>query len=200
MSSRKRKSISVIGTLLILGGIILILYPPFTSFYSRWQQRNLDQDLTAQEVQLSPVVLKDLEGGNSTEPEENKEPVGLFVLKIPAISLSVGVVEGTTSRNLRVGPGWYPQSALPGQGNTAIAGHLNIYGSWFRHLNKLKRGDEIRLTYNGTEYLYSVERVFKIANNDWSVIGSCGYKALTLTTCDSGGDAEKRLVVRAKLK
>jgi sortase A len=170
MNNKKRRLISVIGTLFIIGGIILILYPPFTSFYSKWQQRNLEQEIATQEIELSPVVVKGLEGGDSPVPEEPKEPVGLFVLKIPAIKLSVGVVEGTGSGQLRIGPGWYPQSALPGKGNTAIAGHLNIYGSWFRHLNRLKRGDEINLNYKGTNYIYTVERVFGIANNDWSII------------------------------
>jgi sortase A len=200
MSNKKRSLISVIGTLFIIGGIILILYPPFTSFYSRWKQSNLEKEIATQEIELSPFVVKGLESGDSPAPEEQKEPVGLFVLKIPAIKLSVGVVEGTGPGQLRIGPGWYPQSALPGKGNTAIAGHLNIYGSWFRQLNRLKRGDEISLTYKGTEYLYTVERVFELASNDWSIIEPCGYNALTLTTCDPGGNREKRFAVRAKQK
>jgi len=197
--------------LLIFGGIILVLYSPFTFLYSRWQQRNLEKEIMSQEVYQSPVIVKDSDvesdpvshkeavDENNLLPNVGKKPVGLFVLSIPEIDLSVGVVEGTSANDLRVGPGWYSQSALPGKGNTAIAGHLNIYGSWFRHLNRLKRGDTIRLTYKGNEYLYSVERVFSIAGNNWDIIEPCGYNALTLTTCDPGGDSNKRLAVRARL-
>lgn len=198
---RNKKVVSAIGTLLILGGILLILYSPFTSFYSKWQQRNLEQEFAAQEPQVSPVVENsdNQENPIAQEPEKPKKSA-IFLLKIPSIDLSVGVVQGTTPGDLRIGPGWYPQSSLPGKGkNTAIAGHLNVYGSWFKDLKKLRSGqDTIRLTYQGTEYVYLVEKVFYVDSTEWGVVQAENYNGLTLTTCDPRGDDDKRLVVRAK--
>jgi sortase A len=109
------------------------------------------------------------------------------------------VLRGTTTEILNKGPGWYEESALPGQGNTAIAGHRTMHGAWFRHLDSLNTGDEIKLTFDGWVYNYTVEKVFPISNNDWSVINPTAYPALTLTTCHPVGSAAQRLVVRAAL-
>ncbi len=194
---RNKKVVSAIGTLLILGGILLILYSPLTSLYSKWQQRNLEQEFAAQEVGVSPVV----ENLNQA-PQEPEDPqrAAIFLLKIPNIDLSVGVVQGTSPGDLRVGPGWYSQSSLPGKdANTAIAGHLNVYGSWFKDLKKLRSGeDTVTLTYEGTEYVYLVQKVFYVDSTNWNVVQANSYNGLTLTTCDPKGDDGKRLVVRAK--
>jgi sortase A len=120
-------------------------------------------------------------------------------IEIPAIKVSATVLRGTTLAALAKGPGWYEESALPGEGNTAIAGHRTMYGAWFRNTDKLRAGDVINIIYEGQVYEYSVEKVFPISNNDWSVIEPCGYPALTLTTCHPPGSAVQRLVVRARL-
>lgn len=205
MDNRNKKWFSILSTVCILGGIILILYPPFTSFYSRMQQNQLAQDFeqeeeTQQQKYQSPIIFNlHQEETPKEQPKQEPKQKAIFLLNIPSIRVSVGVVEGTRPNNLRVGPGWYPQSALPVQGNTAIAGHLNVYGSWFRNLKKLKSGDKITLTYKSEKFVYSVERVFPIESTDWSVIEPCGYPALTLTTCDPQGSPDKRLAVRARL-
>ncbi len=208
-----KKILSIISIGLILGGFIILFYPALTSLYSQLEQRRLLTELSEQIiVENLPVVVEESPGvirnetsasgepdPDTIKPEEIKKPA-IMLLEIPALNLSVGVVKGTTAKDLRAGPGWYTQSALPGEGNTAIAGHLNIYGSWFRHLDQLKPGQEIRISYDGKKYLYEVEEVWKIKSNDWSVIQSVGYPALTLTTCDSSGDDNLRLAVRAKIK
>lgn len=197
MKKRNKKVVSSIGTLLILGGTLLILYSPFTSLYSRWQQWNLEKEFAAQGESLSPVVE---DPNQDAENSKESQRAAMFMLEIPEIDVSVGVVQGTTPADLRVGPGWYTQSSLPEDGgNTAIAGHLNVYGSWFKNLRKLRSGeDTISLTYQGTEYVYLVEKIFHIDSTDWSVVQAEGYTGLTLTTCDHHGDDNKRLVVRAR--
>jgi len=122
-----------------------------------------------------------------------------MTIEIPALELSAVVFEGTDKAVLAKGPGWYKESVLPGEGNTAIAGHRTTYGAWFRHVDKLEEGDEIIIGYDSRGYTYRVERVFPVAKNDWSVIDPCGYPALTLTTCHPAGSARQRLIVRAAL-
>jgi sortase A len=156
-------------------------------------------------LHLLPLGTKSTAGrrGCATGCKEN-EPTQLekqmfMKLEIPAIDLSVGVVQGTTPKDLRIGPGWYRESDLPGQGNTAIAGHLNIYGSWFRNIHKLEEGYAINLTFQGTTYVYQTEKVLSIASDDWTVIQPVGYNALSLTTCDPKGRDHVRVLVRARL-
>ncbi|MCR6544761.1 sortase [Dehalobacterium formicoaceticum] len=178
-----------------------MLYPFFTSIYSRIGQWYLtEEDVPFQDTEYPGLI----DSGQEPPAIEEKEPTQLekqmiMKLEIPAINLAVGVVQGTRPKDLRIGPGWYQESALPGKGNTAIAGHLNIYGSWFRNLDKLQEGDVINLTYQGNTYVYQTEKVFSIASDDWTVIQPRGYNALTLTTCDSQGRDQLRLAVQARL-
>lgn len=119
-------------------------------------------------------------------------------LEIPELGIKLVVFEGTSQEALAVGPGWYTQTALPGQGNTAIAGHRTMYGGPFRTIHELTAGSAITLTYHNQVYHYEVEQVDSIGSNDWTMIDPCGYNALTLTTCTPEGQ-DKRIAVRAKM-
>jgi sortase A len=74
-----------------------------------------------------------------------KEGTPVAVLNIPAIGLrNVVVVEGTTSRDLALGPGHVRASALPGEvGSSFIYGKVATFGAPFAHLMQLRRGEEI---------------------------------------------------------
>ncbi len=178
-----------------------MLYPFLTSIYSRWAQNQLlEEEAAPQVVEYPALIDSDHKPRIIKENEPTQLEKQMFMkLEIPAIDLSVGVVQGTTPKDLRIGPGWYRESDLPGQGNTAIAGHLNIYGSWFRNIHKLEEGYAINLTFQGTTYVYQTEKVLSIASDDWTVIQPVGYNALSLTTCDPKGRDHVRVLVRARL-
>ena len=201
---------------LIIAGVLLMLYPLCTYGYAWYEQYKLQTTLessvgTGDENQLeagnNQPGISDASGGEESPVPEGAPPDETAVggnfdealLEIPSINLKVAVLSGTTQAVLAKAPGWYEESALPGQGNTAIAGHRTMHGAFFRHLNSLKAGDKIILTYDGKDYEYKVEKVFPVAKNDWSVIKPCGYPALTLTTCHPVGSSRQRLVVRAAL-
>lgn len=201
------------------------LYPLFTSLNAHYEQSKLEKELASQIAQAettdtqdpgqseSPIVENQVRTSsatlNTTENQELQPPVpakpveptkeikALMRLEIPSIRLSSIVVKGTTPRSLSQGPGWYEESVYPGEGNTAIAAHNNMYGSWFRNIKKLQAGSEIFITYKGKKYTYSVLKVFPIAINDWSVIAPTSDVVLTLTTCHT---ATERLACRAVLK
>lgn len=189
--------------ILITAGVLLMLYPLFTFLYSYYEQYRLKAAYELSQEQQGTTTAEEQDPAIAGGPPSLSFPKdGNFtgaMIEIPAINLSAVVQRGTTSDILNRGPGWYEQSALPGQGNTAIAGHRTMYGSWFRHLDSLNTGDDINLTFDGWVYHYKVERVFPVANNDWSVIEPTEAPALTLTTCHPVGSAAQRLVVRAAL-
>lgn len=129
-------------------------------------------------------------------------PDNVMRLEIPTLKLKLAVLPDLTPRSLSQGPAHYPQTPLPGGGgNVAIAGHRTIKSlpSFFRRLDRLRPGDEIRLIHAGQIYHYQVERLWITTPLDIAVIGPTGYDSLTLTTCDPPGRSEMRLIVRAKL-
>ena len=67
-------------------------------------------------------------------------------IEIPRIGHTYNIVQGTDTQSLEEGPGHYPQTALPGMGQTvAIAGHRTTYLAPFRFLNELQgRGPDLR--------------------------------------------------------
>ena len=208
---KRRIRYILIGSLLILAGASLALFPYFTNVYNRHilgaGNVNL-QDI--KEEDGSPAIATNGEPRDERrevaqeEPEERPVPQDLIeglegALEIPALDLQVNVVYGVDLDLLRLAPGFYPQSQYPGQGNVSIAGHRTTYGAWFRHLDKLEKGDELILHYDGQVFRFWLEEVFPIHNRDWSVIEPTVRPALTLTTCHPPGWATQRLVARAYL-
>jgi sortase A len=93
----------------------------------------------------------------ATIPLAEGTPVA--VLNIPEIGLrDVVVVEGTSSRDLALGPGHVAASVLPGQaGVSFIYGKVATYGAPFAHLMRLNRGDRFTVTTGQGTATYVVE-------------------------------------------
>ncbi|TDA69894.1 MAG: class E sortase [Clostridia bacterium] len=122
------------------------------------------------------------------------------IVVVPKLDLWAAVVHGVSPKDLRRGPGHYPDSAWPPEtGNVAIAGHRTTYGAWFRHLDKLEAGDTIYLVSSGRTYCYRVEKVWVTEPTDWSVVAPTANPVLTLTTCNPLYSSRQRLVVRASM-
>jgi len=192
----KRSRRSLIGTLLIVAGVSLALFPFLTNIYNQhFLAAPVGEEileLLEGELPEEQEILEEQEENPALilpekEPEPVEYPEALLpkegALRIPAIGLLTGVVYGVEPNDLKKSPGFYPQSGYPDTGNVAIAGHRTTYGAWFRNLDKLEPGDEIRLYYQDTIYIYAVDSVFDIHNRDWSVIDPTDKPALTLTTC-----------------
>jgi sortase A len=126
------------------------------------------------------------------------QPVG--IIEIPKIGVDAVVVEGTATADLRLGPGHYPGTPLPGQpGNAAIAGHRTTYGAPFYNLNELVQGDCISVTTTQGHFRYDVTHVLVVPPSDLTVVAPSPTPELTLTTCNPRFSASQRLVVQASL-
>ncbi|GAA3770303.1 class E sortase [Streptomyces phyllanthi] len=151
--------------------------------------------------------------GNSRTPAPSQ---AYAVLTIPRLGLRVPVAEGISKQNvLNKGyAGHYPRTAQPGEaGNFALAGHRNTHGEPFRYINRLRRGDEVRVETEEAVYTYVVDKnLARTTPGDGGVIRpvprstvrpSYGYGApghyLTLTTCTPEYTSTYRLVVWGKL-
>lgn len=86
------------------------------------------------------------------------EPVAL--LRIPTLGLEEVVVEGTSSGDLRSGPGHKRDTVLPGQRGVAILyGKSLTAGAPFRSVGTLLPGDGIEVTTAQGRFLYRVDGV-----------------------------------------
>ena len=95
----------------------------------------------------------------------------------------------------------YPQTAFPGvPGTTAIAGHRTTYLAPFRHVDRLRPGDEIEITMPYARFTYQVERTRIVSPSDVGVIKRVPNEdRLVLSACHPLYSAAKRIIIFARL-
>jgi len=202
-------------------GVTLLWGDPITSLYTAHEQRVLGRQLE-QEQQLwstSPVRARALVDASATTATaaqvirnrarrfahrvHDGTPLGRIV--IPRIGLNMIVVEGTTERDLRKGPGHYNAAsgvatALPGSGGVvAIAGHRTTFLHPFRHVDQLRPGDNVYLEmpYGTLRYRVYFQKI--VASTDWSILDRRPYEKLVLSACHPLYSATHRIITFARL-
>jgi sortase A len=176
----------VSGVLLITDAVVTLLWQePVSAFVAEREQAALKDAL----FDPPERVLR-------REPLEGDS---IARIEIPAIGVSEYVVEGTDTGDLRKGPGHYPDTPLPGErGTSAIAGHRTTYGAPFRNIDDVKPGQVIRVDMPDGRFVYRVERVKIVDDQDLSVLDPVGYKRLMLSACHPLYSAAERVIVFAR--
>lgn len=190
----KYKIRKIIGTIFILIGVCLISITGFMKYETyKKQQKSLES-------------FKNMDSySEADEGEENTENGGektaIAVLKIPKINLEVAVVQGVEKEDIKYVVGHFKDSVMPGEvGNLCVAGHrTSNYGQPFKEVDKLQQGDEIIFTYNGGEYVYTVNDSFVVTPYDTYILDNTEDEAtMTLITCTM--DSKNRLIIKGTLK
>lgn len=138
-------------------GFFVYLYG-LSGFSESRAQTTLFKNFAGQLAQATAPVGPTVQNAAGVQvPVAEGAPVAL--LNIPQLGLrDVVVVNGTTSRNLALGPGHVPDSALPGQaGVSVIYGKVATFGAPFAHLMRLNRGDRFTVTTGQGTSTYQVE-------------------------------------------
>jgi sortase A len=196
------------GRAFIATGTLILLFLAYqlwgTGFITSHHQSALKQKFFAGVRQAQTMPRPVLGTTLTTTPAEAAKPnlaSGIALLEIPKISLSMVVVEGVSVDDLKLGPGHYPGTPLPGEpGNVVISGHRTTYLHPFYNLNELTVGDPITLTKpDGTKDIYLVSETKVVAPTAVEVISNTSDDRLTLTTCNPRYSAAQRLVVVAEL-
>lgn len=194
----KRK---IIGIICIFAGLALLSVPLFFSLYGGMRNREL-----LEEIEQS--ILEDM--GHAEEMQEDKgeacpdeaekavyqEGDVIGIIEVEALDLKYPVVEGAGSSELSAGIGHIPDTAGIGEtGNCVLAGHRGSrYGTYFKYLNRISIGDEIKLTdKEGNVYLYEAAEMKVVGPYDNSVKNQGEERELTLLTCENSGTM--RLIV-----
>lgn len=124
-------------------------------------------------------------------------------LVIPDIGVDFIVISGARTEDLKVGPGHFPETPLPGRlGNAALAGHRTTYGAPFSRVDELQIGDRMTVTTVEGTFTYSVTGTEIVASNDYAkVIPTVDptRATITLISCHPKYTARQRIVVHGEL-
>ena len=132
--------------------------------------------------------------------EGTAEGSALGRLRIARLGLSLVFVQGTAGASLAKAPGHYAGTVLPGQrGTVGLAGHRTTHGAPFRHIDRLRTGDRIRLAMPYGEYEYVVQRSQIVSPDRAEVLRTAHSDQLVLTACHPVWSARQRIVVTARL-
>lgn len=198
----------MLGDLLITAGLVIALFAVYELFYTgaytSSAQSQLRRDLISTwGAPTSPSVP-------ASRPSAPKIGDGVAILRIPRLGADYVkvIVQGVQVKDLRKGPGHYPQTALPGGvGNFVVSGHRTTYGSPFGSLDRLRTRDPIVLETREGWYVYRVTGREIVAPTAIEVTapvpkrpGARPTRAmLTFTTCHPRYSARQRLVVFGEL-
>jgi len=121
-------------------------------------------------------------------------------IRIPKIHASYVIVKGTDPASLRKGPGIYDHTPFPGaRGTTGVAGHRTTYLAPFRHIDRLRPGDDIELDMPYATLHYRVQHRQIVTPDSTWIIRRVAYDRLVLSACHPLYSAAKRIVVFARL-
>jgi sortase A len=211
-----------LGTLLLVVGIGVLAWTatvylwkdPFTTAYTAYEQRrlesNFDREFEAWKPTRTPVS-RPATPKPTPKPHDDvsaearrfrltsEDGDAIARLKVSRLDLSLVVVNGTNSGDLRRGPGRHEETFMPGEGKLVyVAGHRTTYGAPFSNIDRLRPGDalSLELPYGTVEYRVTSQRI--VDANDLSVLESRGREELVLQACHPRFFASQRILVYAR--
>ena len=225
-----RRAFHVLSIALITAGLLVIVdvgitlayQEPLSSIYSSIKQsekasqlKHLESEFLTQE-DVRQIKQASVAAKKRKDPEvldrnfaqlagrlgaESGPGDALGRIEAPGMNgLNMVFVEGTDESSLELGPGHYPETALPGQGKTvAIAGHRTTYLAPFRHINSLKPKDKITLKMPYGTFIYSVEKSRIVDPSDVGIVHDTGFERLVLSACNPLYSASQRYIIFARL-
>ena len=204
-------TISVIGELLITGGLVLGLFV----VYSLWWT-NVIADRQAQKEGDKVRQHWAQQQANGGPPGALDTADGIGFLHVPAMGkdFEVLVKKGTSVDVLNEGvAGYYTdpvKSAMPWDktGNVTLAAHRDGHGAKFHNIDKIKDGDAVVFETRDTWYVYKVYDILnQTSKYNVHVIDQVPKESgknrpgryITLTTCTPVFTSEYRYIVWAEL-
>lgn len=197
---------NIIGIICILAGLIMLSVPFLFSYYGEMKNKELLKEVEETILEVTGNEKEVQENEGEACPDEKEKTVyqtgdAIGIIEIAALDLKYPVIEGTGSSELSAGIGHIPDTARIGEtGNCVLAGHRGSrYGTYFKYLNRLCIGDEVKVTdKEGEVYLYEVAEITVVDPYDNSVKEQGEETKLTLLTCENSGTM--RLIVSCDKK
>jgi sortase A len=122
-------------------------------------------------------------------------------MEIPSVDLSLPILKGTTNENLLVGATTMRENQWMGIGNYALAGHhMKRDTLLFSPILRVEKGALITVTDLTYEYTYEVTNLEVVHEDRVDILENTIDPVITLVTCYTPDEPEKRFIVHGKLK
>jgi sortase A len=210
-----RRARRILGTAFVALGIAAIAWAlvvwrwqdPFTALYTKYEQRQLarayDRFLARYHPpQLRRASLAAVQRAVAQEARQYRlatrrgEAIGRIV--VPRLGLNMVFVNGTDESSLRKGPGRDLRSFMPGQERLVyIAGHRTTFLAPFSHIERLKKGDSVRLEMPYATFVYRISGHRIVRADNLSVLRSPRHELLELQACHPRFFASHRYIAYA---
>lgn len=197
--------VSVLGASLVTSGFLV-----FSEVAGRRTDDGTRATLTAQDAlrdELAARPAADRPAARVPHPVARPVAEGdpLGTIEIPRFGEDWRwvMLQGVADDVIADGPGHYLDTALPGAvGNVGIAAHRAGHGDPFIDFDRLRVGDEVRLSQDGVTWVYRLDTAPRIipVTATWVLRPRTdGGRELTLTTCWPKYGSSKRMFVHATL-
>jgi sortase A len=209
-----------LGTLLLVIGLGVLAWAatvyfwkdPFTTAYTAYEQRKLESALEEQFETWKPAPRPVTKPTAPAPPQQDDvrseakrfrlatgDGDAVAKLTIPRLGLDVVLVNGTSSGDLRRGPGRHLDTFMPGERQLVyVAGHRTTYGAPFSNIDRLRKGDMVSVDVPYASIDYEVTRHRIVDDNDLSVLESHNREELVLQACHPRFFSSQRYLVYAR--
>jgi len=216
-ASPARRWVRRLGTALLLCGLAAVAWTatvwlwqdPATGLYTWYEQRKLSSSLEQQFADPLNRIQFHVARGTGVAAEERAVAAAaaryrrsahtgqaIGRIGVPRLGLHMVLVDGTDHDSLKKGPGRDTRTYMPGQGRLVyVAGHRTTFLAPFSHIERLRRGDRIKLEMPYATVVYAVTRHRIVAADDLSVLRSHGREEVELQACHPRFFATHRYIV-----
>lgn len=209
MTNKQKKD--HLSKLLIAVGLIFIVFSIAFLFLNhkrielkKEESINLEKQIKQELPPFENYEKKD-ETKQSVAPKDSIEDTAIGVLRIDKIGVITPISDNTSEQSLLEGSGIVEDTDIPTSEEntiTVLAGHrggINETQS-FLNIDKLEKGDELKITTREEELYYKVVDKEVIEPTDWSKFTrEEGKTKLFLMACHPYPKNDKRLLVKAEL-
>ena len=188
---------------LIYGSILaLVVGIAMTSgfFARRFKERRIQlRDMAEFEKKIADAHLLDNDhtytGSMRSSYIEIPDGDTIAILELERLGIKVSIAQGIDKDVLHISAGHFPETAMPGQGNFAIAGHSSmVYTCLFNDLHKAVVGDRVIVTTRTGRHKYLISEIKVISPTETELLNPTRESILTVITCTSNG--RERLLLK----
>lgn len=184
---RKSKSHLICGSLLVIVGILIFIFP---IIYNKYQEKQ-------EEIKLE-YFFEVSTIDNYNVIEDTKQEDYIAVLEIPSINLKKGLYaidskNNNVNKNIEI----IDSSDMPDitKGNFILAGHSGTGRiAFFDDLDKLIVDDTIIVYYKNIKYIYQINNIESIVKDGTIEIKREFESMITLTTCNQENKNEQLVI------
>ncbi len=185
---RKSKSHLICGSLLVIVGILIFIFP---IIYNKYQEKQ-------EEIKLE-YFFEVSTIDNYNVIEDTKQEDYIAVLEIPSINLKKGLYaidskNNNVNKNIEI----IDSSDMPDitKGNFILAGHSGTGRiAFFDDLDKLIIDDTIIVYYKNIKYIYQINNIESIVKDGTIEIKREFESMITLTTCNQANKNEQLVII-----